>query len=96
LKVVHIIFEGQFEAEVITLLHREVRIPRYLRLDGVTDARAIERQGRCAYRLDQRDSMIIIICDDAIAARVMAGLAALRDRLGDGIRSYAMHAEEVV
>jgi hypothetical protein len=96
LTVVHLIFEGQFEAEVITLLHREIRVPRYQRLDGIADARAIERQGRSAYHVEQRNSMIIITCDDDAAAKIMAGLAALRDRLGEGIRGYATRVEQAV
>ena len=96
LKVVHVIFQMQFEPEVISLLHREVDVPRYLRLDNLNGARAVDRDGRRAYRIDDRNSLIIIVCDDGLAERVISGVATLRQRLGHGVHAYATQAERVV
>jgi len=95
-KLVHLIFETQFEAEVIGLLHREVGVRSYARLDDVMGAHAVERKDRRAYRVDSSSSMIIIVCEDDIAGQIMAGLAALRTRLGHGIHAYAAQAEQFV
>jgi hypothetical protein len=96
LKVVHVIFESQFEPEIISLLHRELEVPRYLRLDNLNAGRAVEREGRRAYRVDDRNSLIIVLCDDDLAEQIISGVTNLRQRLGHGVHAYAMPAEQVV
>jgi len=96
LKVVHVIFEARHEAEVIGLLHREVAVPRYMRLDDVAIAYEVERQGRRAYRMDGRNSLIVIVCTDEVAGRIVRGVAAVGKRVGDGVSAYAMPAEQAV
>jgi hypothetical protein len=96
LKVVHVIFEMQFEPEIIGLLHREVVVPRYVRLDNLSGGREVEREGRRAYRVDDRNSLIIIVCDDSLAERIVSGAASLRQRLGHGVHAYVTQAERVV
>jgi len=96
LKVVHLIFEGQFEAEVIGLLHREVEVTSYLRLNDVGGAHAIEREGRSAYRVDDRNSMIVVVCEERTARQIMAGVEGLRNRAGRGIHAYVTPAEDFV
>ena len=90
----HVIFESRHEPEVIGLLHRDAAVHDYLRLDGVCVSREVERQDRRAYRSDNRNSLISIICADDIADRILHGVAALRGRLGCGVRAYAMPADE--
>ena len=81
---------------MIGLLHREVKVPAYARLDNVLGARAVERQGRRTYRVDDRNSLLIIICEDDVARRIMTGASALRNRLGHGLRAYIAQAEQIV
>ena len=92
----HVIFESQFEAEVIGLLHREVAVPDYVRLDGLVGARAVKREGRKAYRADDRNSMAIIVCADDVAGQLMAGVEALCERVEHGVCAYVTDVERVV
>ena len=94
MKVVHIIFGAHQEAEIIGLLHREIAVPDYLRLDGVTVAHEIERQGRRAYHSDDRNTLIVVVCEDDMAERIVQGVAALTRRVEHGLRAYAMPAEQ--
>ncbi|UCH34095.1 MAG: hypothetical protein JSV65_16320 [Armatimonadota bacterium] len=96
MKVVHLIFETQFEAEVIGLLHREIEVPSYTRVDNLTAVMAIQRGGRLAYRLDDGNSMMIVVCADDVGGRILAGVATLRERLGHGVHAYVTQAEQVV
>jgi len=81
---------------VIGLLHREVKVPGYTRLDNVVGARAIERQGRRAYRIDDHNSLVVIMCEEDLARRIITAADALRRRLGHGIRAYVTQAEQFV
>lgn len=92
----HVIFEAHHEPEVLRLLHREVAVPDYARFDRVVLAHEVERPDRRAYRTDARNSMIVIICADDIARRILHEVSALRERLGRGVRAYVVSAEEVV
>lgn len=94
MKVVHVIFERRHEAEVIGLLHREIAVPGYARLDGVALAREVERPGRRAYRSDDHNSLIIVVCADEIADRILQGVKGLRGRVEQGVRAYSMSAQE--
>lgn len=96
MKVVHLLFDAQFEAEIIGLLHREVKVPGYARVDNVVGARAVERQGRRAYRTDDHNSLLIIMCEEETARRIITAAGALRQRLGHGVRAYVMQAEQSV
>ena len=78
------------------LLHREIVVADYARLDNVVLAREVARQGRRAYRMDDGNHLIIVVCADDIAARVLQGIAGLRERPGGGIRAYAMAVEQVM
>lgn len=86
----------QFEPEIISLLHRELEVPRYLRLDNLSAGRAVEREGRRAYRVDDGNSLIIVVCDDGLAERLISSVTNLRHRLGHGVHAYVMPAEQTV
>jgi hypothetical protein len=96
LKVVHVIFESRFDAEIMGVLHREIEVPRYVRLDNMTGVREVEREGRRAYRSDDLHSLITIVCADDMAARILTGIAAVRGRLGHGVHAYSVSVEQFV
>jgi len=79
---------------VIGLLHREVAVPSYMRLDDVAIARQVKRGDRRAYGMDGRNSLIVIVCTDEVAGRIVRGVAAVGKRVGDGVSAYAMPAEQ--
>jgi len=81
---------------VIGLLHREVAIPGYVRFDDVVVAREVDRPSGRVYRSDDRNSMIVVVCADDVAHRVIAGVTALGERVGLGVRVFATPAEAVV
>ena len=96
MKAVHIIFESRFDAEIMGVLHREVEIPRYVRIDNMLGVRSVQREGRRAYRTDDGHCLIIAVCVDDMAARILTGMAAVRARLGHGVHAYSTHVEQYV
>ncbi len=81
---------------MIGLLHREVGVPSYVRLDDVVVAREVDRPSGRIYRMDDRNSMIVVVCADDVARRVAEGVTALGERVGRGVRVFATPAEAVV
>ena len=96
MKVLHLIYDVEFEAMITEILHRGMAIPRYTRLDAVTGARAIEAQQRGDYVLAQNNRMLIVVAPEAQIAGLVAELQQLRARLKHGLRGYVTPAEAVI
>jgi hypothetical protein len=95
-KVLHLIYDLEFEPLVTAILHRDMVIPRYTRLEGVTGARAIQAALRGDYALAQKNRMLIVIAPEAQIAKLVAELKQLRVRLKHGLRGYVTPAEQVI
>jgi len=96
MKVLHLIYDLEFEPLVTAILHRDTVIPRYTRLESVTGARAIEAATRGDYALARKNRMLIVIAPEAQIAKLVAELQQLRTRLKHGLRGYVTSAEAVI
>jgi hypothetical protein len=96
MKILHLIYDVEFEPSVTQILHRGMVIPRYTRLDAVTGARAIEAELRGDYVLAQNNRMVIIIAPEQQIARLVAEFQQLRARMKHGLRGYVTSAESVI
>ena len=96
MKVLHLIYDVEFEAMVTEILHRGMVIPRYTRLDAVTGARAIEAELKGDYVLAQNNRMLIVVAPEEQIARLVAAFQQLRGRLKHGLRGYVTSAEALI
>ena len=96
MKVLHLIYDVEFEPMVHAVLHRGMAIPRYTRLNDITGARVIELEHHADYKMDLKNRMVVVIAPALIIDKLVHEFKELRARLKHGIRGYVTSAEQII
>ena len=96
LRVLTLIYNEEFEPEVIGIIHRQMTIPRYTKVRDVIGARA-DIQEETDYPLPGvRNHMLIIVAEHDTIDCLLADLKALRANRGHGLRAFVTPVEQVI
>ena len=98
MKVLTLIYDSTYEDQVTAILHRDMILPRYTRLENVQGARVLELERRtdADYEHLPKNHMIVAIAGDDVIARLVRDFQALRARLKHGLRGYVTDVVDVV
>jgi len=95
LKTLFIIYHEDLEAEIRSVLHRRMVLPRYTRIDNVVGARMVEMEAESGYMTDRRNRVILIVAEDATITKLAGELRRMRDTAGHGLRGFVIDTSMV-
>ena len=96
METLFLIYDEAFEAEISSVIARDMVVARYTRIDDVIGARMAEQEEQTGYHTDRRNHIILVIAEPATIARVVDSLRALRARKGHGLRAFVVKAQTVI